>query len=108
MRIKVDEYLKREDEGEMSTSVFLYENGTTATDRVTGFKGVIVGRCDYLTGCRQYLLQPSGTATDKKPDPHWFDEERLLADPTVAKIKIGTQREGTGQSNGPDLEPPKK
>lgn len=66
--------------------VFTIENGTTVKDRVTGFSGVVTGRCDYLTGCRQYLVQPAIDKDEKFVESRWFDEDRLLVQdaPTLA------------------------
>ena len=47
--------------------------GQKAKDKVTGFEGIIIGRCQYLTGCDQYGLVPP--ARDGKIEPaQWFDE----------------------------------
>lgn len=52
-------------------------------DRITGFAGIVTGRVEYLTGCRQYLIQPrmkkNGTSS---PEPTWLDEDRLVASKT--------------------------
>ena len=53
--------------------------GVRAKDKVTGFEGLVIGKASYITGCDQYLLQPAVEAgkADKKPEGHWFDEQRL-------------------------------
>jgi hypothetical protein len=58
---------------------FKFNNGEEVKDLISGFKGIIIGRCDYLTGCRQYLLKPKklDKATGKPIDGYWFDEDRL-------------------------------
>lgn len=53
-----------------------FENGETAKDKITGFKGIITGHSDYLTGCDVYLLVPK-SKDGKKSDGVWFDEDRL-------------------------------
>lgn len=55
---------------------FAYPLGFVGTDIVTGFSGRITGRADYITGCRQYCLQPD-LMGGKFEEPRWFDEERL-------------------------------
>ncbi len=77
---------------------FKYENGQQAKDRITGFKGTITSRCDYMTGCVQYLLSPKIGKDGAAVDSVWFDEDRL--DVKVAgavKLKVaasgGTQRD---------------
>lgn len=51
---------------------------STVTDDVTEFSGVVTGRAEYSTGCRQYLVQPSIDDAGKWQESHWFDEDRLL------------------------------
>lgn len=50
--------------------------GTTARDRITGFTGVVMGVCDYLSGCSQALLVPP-MQDGKLPESQWFDVQRL-------------------------------
>lgn len=50
--------------------------GDRADDRITGFQGVVVGRCEYITGCRQVCLQPPAIDGELKGS-HWFDESRV-------------------------------
>lgn len=50
--------------------------GATTKDKITGYEGIITGKCSYITGCDQYLIQPKtkeGTWVEAK----WFDENRL-------------------------------
>lgn len=51
--------------------------GDRAKDVITGFVGLVTGRCEYLTGCAQFLLQPPVKENGDKPDAHWFDETRI-------------------------------
>ena len=53
--------------------------GKTGTDRITGFKGIITGYVEYLTGCNQFLLVPKCDKgkDNNKPDGHWFDDNRI-------------------------------
>lgn len=77
--------------------------GYTATDRITGFKGVITGFCTYLTGCNQYLVSPKCGDDGKHAEPHWFDEQRLEVDRETPSISL----DNSG-ANGPDLPAPKR
>lgn len=50
--------------------------GSTATDKVTGFTGIVTAHCTYLTGAPQYCI--TGKSIDNKPaDSCWFDAERV-------------------------------
>lgn len=51
--------------------------GDTARDKITGYEGVVVGLCEYLTGCNQVLLIPTTLPADgKRPNGEWFDIDR--------------------------------
>ena len=58
--------------------MFKYELGSHAKDVITGFKGIIMARVQYMTGCNQYGLSPTKVCSDgKKPDWEYFDENRI-------------------------------
>lgn len=50
--------------------------GDQAQDIVTGFRGTVIGRCEYLTGCEQVLLIPKVDKDGKRTDGEWFDADR--------------------------------
>jgi hypothetical protein len=56
---------------------FKWEMGSEVKDKVTGFKGIVVCRSQYLTGCNRYAVQ-SQELCDAKP-VSWqnFDEDQL-------------------------------
>lgn len=52
------------------------ELGATVKDKITEFEGLVTGKCSYITGCDQFLVQPKckeGAWIEAK----WFDENRL-------------------------------
>lgn len=52
--------------------------GDYAKDTMTGFAGIITAQCDYLTGCRQFCIQPEGLDKDGQPQKSlWIDEGRV-------------------------------
>lgn len=73
-----------------------HEFGKTASDKITGFKGIITGYARYMTGCDQYLLAPKCMAkeTGKYPRGQWFDDNRL----TIGKDKRVTLDVKKGKS----------
>lgn len=75
--------------------------GDTVKDRVTKFKGVVVGKVEYLTGCKQSLIVPEVKEDGTYVEGHWFDNDRLEAVPGVAPIVIKVE------DNGPDLPAPR-
>lgn len=50
--------------------------GQRGRDKITELEGIIIGRCQYLTGCDQYgIVPPSKDGVVK--DAQWFDEARI-------------------------------
>lgn len=43
--------------------------GDYVRDRISGYTGIAMARCEYLTGCAQIGIKPQGT----KPDGGTFD-----------------------------------
>ena len=62
--------------------------GMTATDVITGFKGVVTCVCYYLSGCNQALLMPKVGKDGGYGEGHWFDFQRLVVDPKVPAIVL--------------------
>jgi hypothetical protein len=77
--------------------------GWYATDLITGFKGLVMGRSEYLSGCTQVLLIPSKVNKDgKRPDGEWFDEQRLVREGTKVLVLDNEKTPGA------DIEAPKR
>jgi len=51
--------------------------GSKVKDKITGFTGIVTGRCEYITGCNQVLVAPQVTESGDFKESHWFDEQRL-------------------------------
>ena len=66
--------------------MFKIELGRKVRDSITGFSGIVTGRCDYISGCRQYLVTPKAER-NKLAESFWFDEDRLLKDFSKSKSK---------------------
>lgn len=75
--------------------------GCTAEDKVTGFRGVVTGRVEYLTGCNQVLLTPKVDKDGKSVDGAWFDEQRVTVDRETSVIELDNSA-----GKGPDKAPP--
>lgn len=74
--------------------------GDRVRDLITGFEGVVTGRCEYITGCTQVLVAPA--AKDGAfVESHWFDVDRC--EPAGGKrISLAVS------IAGPDKEAPKR
>lgn len=53
-----------------------FELGVTLECKISGFKGIAIGKCSYITGCDQYLVQPP-MQEGKYPESTWIDVHRL-------------------------------
>lgn len=81
---------------------FKHELGEEYKCKITGFKGVIVSRGQWLTGCNRYGLQAKINKDGKVDDPSWFDED--VIEPTKKKSVMKTLEENRG---GPKPNPTK-
>jgi len=78
--------------------MFKFSLGEELKDGISSLVGFAIGRTEYMTGCRQYLVKPPGLDKDGKPrESFWFDEDRLVA--TGNKYNIEVEAPG-----GPNLE----
>jgi hypothetical protein len=55
----------------------MIELGKEGRDKITGFKGIVTGMCQYLYGCTRYLLNPKVSKDGKINEPEWFDDGRI-------------------------------
>lgn len=78
--------------------MFKYELGSTAKDKVTGYKGIIIGRHEWLYGCRRYSLQSSELDKGKPVDALSLDEEAIDLIKAAKPAKIA-------DTGGPQPEP---
>jgi len=79
-----------------------FEFGITASDKITGFQGVITAFSQYVTGCAQYLVQPKMSESGEFREGRWFDEQRLV---DLNQTQIVLENEETP---GPDQSAPIK
>jgi len=67
----------------MGTAKTLEESATILgakyRDKITGYEGVAVARCEYLSRCVHVELERGSSEKGKEgtPESTWFDEERL-------------------------------
>jgi hypothetical protein len=69
-------------------------------DRVSGFKGMVLGITKYDTGCTHYGLAPTQVSKDGLvSDWQWFDESRLTL------VKKAKEKSIDIPHSGPDCNP---
>ena len=58
--------------------MFKFGLGKEVKDIVTGFKGIIIARVEYLNGCMQYCIEPKKINKDGSMiKPPYIDEGQL-------------------------------
>jgi len=85
--------------------------GANATDKVTGFNGVITSVCFDLYGCVQVILTPTADEKGDVRDGRWFDIGRLrilsrgeMAAPTFTSLGLPTDyHKGPAEKSPPGM-----
>ena len=72
---------------------FKFDCGDELECIVTGFKGIVISRIEWLNGCIQYCLKPKmkkkKDETIKMPEGEYIDEQQLkLIEPKKINPKI--------------------
>lgn len=57
---------------------FKHELGSMAEDLITGFKGIIAARSNWISGCNTYGLRPEVDKDGKVLELEWFDENVIF------------------------------
>jgi len=78
-------------------NIFKLELGSKVKDIISGYKGIIVARSEWVTGCKRYGVQAEACKDSKPIDEQWFDEVRLELMSLPKKIKVSTQPTGGPQ-----------
>ena len=78
---------------------FKFDLGATVRCNVTGLKGVIIGRTDWLANCNTYGVKPKSKG-NAYPETQWFDE------PLLKEVKKGAFR--PQQDTGGPIDTPKQ
>ena len=70
--------------------MFKFELGSRLKHKITGFKGVVTGRHEWLSNCNTYSLRPEKLDKEGKPlDTVAFDEPELEeVDKKKKKFKV--------------------
>lgn len=58
-------------------SNFKHKLGAKARCKITSFTGILTSRCEFLTGCNRYCIQPTELKDGKPIDGIYFDEAQI-------------------------------
>jgi hypothetical protein len=74
--------------------------GSTARDKISGFKGTVIAITDWLNGCRRVTVAPQELKDGKRIESDTFDVQQLeLVEATPAPV-VPEKRPG-----GPTMHP---
>ena len=57
--------------------MFKFELGSRVRCVVTGFKGIVTGRSEYMNGCVNYCVKPPINEKGEMVEGQWLDEPQL-------------------------------
>ena len=57
--------------------MFIHELGKIGKDKITGFVGILTARCEFLTGCNRYCIQPTDLKDGRPIESIYFDEAQI-------------------------------
>lgn len=81
----------------------MIELGKKARDKITGFEGILIGHCRYLTGCDQYGIVPPAKDGEVK-NSQWFDEGRIeIVGDGVTSAAVASRENGGPNRDAPAL-----
>ena len=74
--------------------------GVIAKDKITGFEGVVTARCEFLTGCNRYCIQPRELHNGKPLDGIYFDEGQIeIISEGITKEEVKAEKNGACAPN---------
>lgn len=53
------------------------ELGLTAKDKITGFTGILVAKCEFLHGVTKWCIQPKELVNGSPVKPIYYDEVQI-------------------------------
>lgn len=84
----------------------MIELGWKVRDQITGFEGIAIARTEWLYGCTRYVIEPNKLDKDGKlPDPHSFDEQRLIVLERSPKFISPDMTDAAKKPGGPRPDP---
>lgn len=84
--------------------MFKHKLGKEAKDKITGFKGILIGRAEHLFGCHTYGIAPQNYDADKnkRGDTEWFDEGRIeIIGAGISPESVKVEKDGCDRRDHP-------
>ena len=82
---------------------FKFEKGVVLKDKITGFKGIVMARSDYYTGCNSYGLLSQKLKDGKPVNWEWIDEGLLELCSGKKLLKKSEKPNGGPHLNAPQM-----
>lgn len=80
--------------------------GKKVKDKISGFKGVVVGETRWLWGCLRVGVERRKVNNDGKvSDPEWFDVDRVEVIAGSKTMRIVSTKAETAVVGGPESDP---
>ena len=80
--------------------MFKHKLGQIGKDKITGFKGILTARCEFLTGCNRYCIQPKELRDGKPVDSIYFDEAQIeIVGKGISPEKVQGEERGACSPN---------
>jgi len=87
---------------------FAIELGAIVKDKITGLKGVVVARSEFIHGCARYSVQPQDLHEGRPVDVVGFDEAQLEDTGKVADVgQVKEKKKKDKDPGGPGGKEPK-
>ena len=76
-----------------------FKLGSEAKDSITGLRGILTARIEYVTGCIQYELTPTKLKDGAPQNNYWIDVGRVVVLKVPVAVKPATKKPGGSQSH---------
>lgn len=67
------------------------ELGDAVKCKITGFRGIVIGRAEYLHGATQLSVLATTLSDGKPMEPVWINEARLECEPLPNGLGFGRE-----------------
>jgi hypothetical protein len=81
------------------STLWKFNLGEQVKDTVTGFKGIITARIEYINGCLQYCVEPKVDKEGKPQKHQYVDEGQLELVPSKKRKPVKKDPPGGVMSN---------